>query len=401
MREHCSHARYVWNLAVEQNSWWRPGRKRAPIASERCRQLTDARAEFDWLRAGSRMVQDQALRDFDQSMTYFFRGTHRKPTWRKAGINDGFRIGGEPGRHFRIRRVSRRVGEVRILKVGWVRFRWSRAVPATTSLQVTLDRAGRWHVSFTTPLPTLVRQATGSQIGLDRGVRTALVASDGQHYRAPRIGDRAAGRYLALSRRQNRQSAKSRKRESTRTAMARISIREKDRRKDWAEKVSTGMVLKHDLIVLEKLNIQGMTRKPAPRPGDESAEAFLHNGYRAKAALSRGILTSCWGTLATRLADKAAAAPGAAVVQIDPRFTSQQCRVCGHTAAGNRESQAVFLCQSCGHEDHADRNAARNILARGLLLANGEVVPAHAPGHGVSRPQKPVRAAAGTTRSAA
>ncbi|MEX5713925.1 helix-turn-helix domain-containing protein, partial [Parafrankia sp. FMc6] len=68
MEEHCGHARFVWNLAVEQQSWWAPGRGNAPNHAERCRQLTDARAEFEWLRAGSQTVQQQVLRDFDQAM---------------------------------------------------------------------------------------------------------------------------------------------------------------------------------------------------------------------------------------------------------------------------------------------------------------------------------------------
>jgi ribosomal protein L37AE/L43A len=72
-------------------------------------------------------------------------------------------------------------------------------------------------------------------------------------------------------------------------------------------------------------------------------------------------------------------ASGVAVIYIDPRFTSQQCHVCGHTARGNRDSQAMFRCQQCGHSDHADVNAARNILARGLATM---AVPAPAPGHG-------------------
>jgi hypothetical protein len=64
LRDHCGHARYVWNLAVEQHRHWRPGRKSAPGYLEQCRQLTAARAEHPWLAAGSQMVQQQALRDF-------------------------------------------------------------------------------------------------------------------------------------------------------------------------------------------------------------------------------------------------------------------------------------------------------------------------------------------------
>ena len=63
MAEHCRHARYVWNLAVEQQRHWQLGR-RAPGYSEQCAHLTAARAEHDWLAAGSQTVQQQALRDF-------------------------------------------------------------------------------------------------------------------------------------------------------------------------------------------------------------------------------------------------------------------------------------------------------------------------------------------------
>ena len=68
LRDHCAHARYVWNLAVEQHSHWRPGRKSAPGYLEQCRQLTQARADNPWLAAGSQTVQQQALRDFAQAM---------------------------------------------------------------------------------------------------------------------------------------------------------------------------------------------------------------------------------------------------------------------------------------------------------------------------------------------
>ena len=83
LRDHCGHARYVWNLAVEQHSHWHPGRKSAPGYLEQCRQLTAARAENPWLAAGPQTVQQQALRDFIRAMTAFFDPGNpaRRPTW--------------------------------------------------------------------------------------------------------------------------------------------------------------------------------------------------------------------------------------------------------------------------------------------------------------------------------
>jgi transposase len=196
-------------------------------------------------------------------------------------------------------------------------------------------------------------------------MRTALVTSGGQRYRTPAISGRRAARYLALEQQLSRQDRGSWRRDTTRCAMARITVSVTDRRRDWAEKISTRLVKEHDLIVVEELNTPAMVRKPKAKPDPEQRGGFLANGARSKAGLNRAILGSCWGLLAQR-ADQKAAASGAAVVYVDPRFTSQQCHVCGHTAPGNRDSQAVFRCQQCGHGDHADVNAARNILARGL-----------------------------------
>jgi putative transposase len=93
LREHCVHARFVWNLAVEQQSWYgTAGRGTAPGWVAQARQLTEARAEHKWLAAGSQMVQQQTLRDFGQAMANFFACTHGKPAWRKAARDEGFRI---------------------------------------------------------------------------------------------------------------------------------------------------------------------------------------------------------------------------------------------------------------------------------------------------------------------
>ena len=399
MGEHCAHARFVWNLAVEQKSWWWPGRGSAPGSAERQRQLAEARAAEPWLRAGSSSVQQQALRDFDRAMAAFFDPGNPagKPSWRSKRGTQGFVI-----RDVKVRRLNRDHAEVFVPKCGWVRFRLSRDLPEKPGMaRVTCDRVGRWHVSFPGPQPAIDREPTGAVTGIDRGVRTALVTSGGQHYRVPRISDRRAARYLALQRRMSRQQKGSKKREKTRRAMAAITAKVTDRRRDWAEKISTRLVQDHDLIVFERLNTKAMVRKPKPKPVPDQQGHFLPNRRRHKAGLNRGILASCWGYLATRTEQKAAAS-GAVVVYVHPKHSSQECRVCGHIASASRESQAVFRCVKCGHEDHADTNAAKNILARGLTLATREGVPALAPGLRGVRPRKtPDHGAAGTTRDAA
>src|SRR5579863_5732385 len=203
LRDHCGHARFVWNLAVEQHRHWRPGRASAPGYLEQCRQLTTARSEHPWLAAGSQMVQQQALRDFAQAMANYFGGSHGRPSWRKAGRDEGFRVVAvKPGQ---VRRLSRHVGQVRVPKAGWVRFRWSRAVPAgVRSYRVTLDRAGRWHVAFAVIPDPVPAPGNGQAVGIDRGVAVAAALSTGELLQVPGLTVRERQRMRRLERKRAR-----------------------------------------------------------------------------------------------------------------------------------------------------------------------------------------------------
>src|SRR4029079_9065914 len=196
---HCRDARYVWNLAVEQQRHWQPGRK-APGYVDQCAQLTDVRAEYAWIRAGSQTVQQQALRDFAQAMSNFFAGTHRRPTWRKAGVHEGFRQVGLKPRH--IERLNRRFGRVWVPKVGWVRFHLSRPVPkGVKSYRITRDRAGRWHVAFAHIPDRLQGPGDRSVVGIDRGVAGAAALSTGELLHVPNLTPGEAKRLRVLQRR--------------------------------------------------------------------------------------------------------------------------------------------------------------------------------------------------------
>jgi transposase len=355
----------VWNLAVEQYQCWRPGRASAPRYLEQCRQLTEARAEHVWLRAGSQTVQQQALRDFTQAMAAFFDPANpaRRPSWRKAGLDEGFRIVGR-GSQWEVRRLSRKVGQVRVPKVGWVRFRWSRAVPAgVKSYRVTMDRAGRWHIAFAAIPAPVPAPGNGEAVGIDRGVAVSAALSTGELLYAPGLTRQEQARRRRLERRLARAKRGSGRRQRAKLALGRLWARETDRRKDWVEKASTDITRRFDLIRVEDLRIRNMTKSAKGTREDPGRQV------RQKAGLNRGILRSGWGLLVRRLDQKA---PGR-VEKVNPVFTSQRCSACGQVDAKSRESQARFVCTACGYACHADVNAAINIAAGHAVTARGGI----------------------------
>lgn len=345
MLSHCGHARYVWNLAVEQLGYSTRDR-RMPGWAEQSRQLTEARHEFEWLAVGSTTVQQQALRDFRQACRNWWSGTHKRPTWRKNGRHEGFRI--VDGHGIRVEQLNRRWSRAWIPRVGWVKFRRSRTLPDAKSFRVNRDPSGRWHIAFAaTPAP-IPAPGNFETVGVDRGVAVTLAYSTGEMLHAPKPAS-----VKAASRELTRKKSGSNRRRKARQRFAKAHARNADRRRDFIEKATTDLARRFDLIRVEDLRIANMTRSARgtiERPGRNVA---------AKAGLNRSILASGWGQFVSRMQDKA---PGR-VEKINPAFTSQTCSRCATVDRGARESQAVFRCRSCGHTANADVNAACNIAA--------------------------------------
>ncbi|MHB1903429.1 MAG: RNA-guided endonuclease InsQ/TnpB family protein [Ferrimicrobium sp.] len=360
---HCSDARYVWNLALEQRNSWRRERSQKITTHSQMLELAQAR-KVTWLKEGSSAIQQQALRDLDRAFQNWWKRPDHfgRPTWRKKDINEGFAI-----RDLSVRRLNRKWGQVFVPKCGWVKFRVTRAwhdIEHASSARVTKDRSGRWFVSFTYPAPQMGRASTGEVVGLDMGVAHTATTSAGQFLDIPKLLSKGeARRKRRLQRKLARQVKGSNRRNKTKLAIAKLSVKESDRRKDWIEKTTTELVRNYDLIVLEDLKIKHMTRSAkgtVENPGKNVAQ---------KRGLNRSILEQGWGMFRQRLTDKAVnATTPVEVIFVNPAYTSMRCSECGYTDKKNRKSQAVFSCCSCGHTDNADVNAARNVIAAGLAV---------------------------------
>jgi transposase len=304
------------------------------------------------------MVQQQALRDFDRAMRNFFSnsGHFRRPTFRRKGRDEGFRIVATGPAD--VRRLNRRWAEVKVPKIGWVRFRWTRPVGGFKSYRVTL-RAGRWHIAFATIPDPIPAPGTGEIVGVDRGVVHAATLSTGEHidFHRPDLDVKVR----RLQRRMSRQRKGSNRRARTRTRLARAQARRADARKDYVEKATTDIARRFDLVRVENLKIKQMTRSAkgtADTPGVN---------VRAKAGLNRSILDKGWGLFARRLEHKAAGR----VEYVPAAHTSQRCSACGMVDGASRESQADFRCTSCGFSANADVNAAINIALGHRVTARG------------------------------
>jgi putative transposase len=208
--------------------------------------------------------------------------------------------------------------------------------------------------------PVIPGPGTDEIVGVDRGVAVSAARSTGALLSVPGLRQSERQRLKRLERRKARQRKGSNRRARTRLAAARLKGRERARRRDWTEKVSTDLARRFDLIRVEGLDVRAMTRSARGTVGQPG------RNVRRKAALNRGILANGWGMLLHRLEDKA---PGR-VEKIYPAYTSQRCSACGHVAPGNRESQA-FRCVACGYQAHADVNAALNIAAGHAVTAWG------------------------------
>ena len=356
----CAHGRYMWNLGLEQPLMWARWKGPTPGFNAQAAQLTAARTAEPWLACGSQTVQQQALRDLDQAWRNFFAGTHRRPSWRKAGEHEGLRIVGPQG--LRVRQDNRPRSSVLAPKVGWVQFKRGRALADWKSYRITGDRSGRWHIAFAVIPDPIPAPGVGGVVGVDRGVTVAVALSTGEMTSPAGLSLKEAERLLRLQRRLARARRGSNRSRKVRTLIGQLKARDGDRRKDWVEKTTTGLARRFDVIRVGNLNVKGMTR---------AARGTMENPGRnvaQKAGLDRGILKSGWGTLVARLEQKA---PGR-VEKVKAAYTSQTCNPCKHIASDSRKSQATFVCVSCGHRANADVNAARNIAAGHVVTARGD-----------------------------
>jgi putative transposase len=352
----------LYNAALEERrgAWRWDGRSVSYV--DQCRTLTSLREVRPEVLACGVTVCRGTLRRLDWAFAAFYRRCRAGqrpgyPRFRPRSRWDSLQW--EDRKGWRIDEASRRV---QLMGIGAIKARLHRPIRGTPKA-ITVRREGRrWWVTIRcVDVPAQPLPATGREVGIDLGVQVLVATSDGTLITNDRHAQRAA---QCLARAQQDLAAKQRGSKHRRRAVERVAAvhrRVRNRRADTLHQLSRRLVNDYDLLVHEHLIVSNLVRRPQPRP--DGAGGYAPNGAAAKTGLNRCIRDAGWGTLLAMIAYKAESA-GRTVIAVDPRNTSRTCAHCGHVSAGNRRGP-VFKCQACGHEAHADTNAAINILRAG------------------------------------
>jgi len=366
--DHALHlTRNLWNAALDQRRYEYRAHGRSVTAKMQHAELTELRSASPGDAAIYRECQDAVLHRLDLAMQAFFRRVKRgeAPGFPRFK-NDAHWNQLEYPHGDRALKLGANQVKVRLPGIGHVRLRKGREVPLDYGRAFVVRKNGKWYAVFECKREIEPMPKTGLAVGIDAGITALLATSEGdlianpRHFETRRASvERAAVRLEEVTVKDARGRPANR-RDPRRMAavrrLARAKETEANARRDALHKLSSRLVRDYDGIAMERLDLRSMTRSAK----GTASEPGVH--VRAKSGLNRALLDTGFGTLRQLIIEKAAWAARMIAV-VDPRYTSQTCFACKAVAAASRMGTR-FVCVGCGHADHADVNAARNILAK-------------------------------------
>jgi len=356
----CARVVYNDNLRAREHAY-AAGAKLSDTEVQRW-VVTEAKRtpERAWLGEVSSVVLVQACQDARRAYRNWFDSLSGKRKGSKLG-KPGFRSRKDHRQAIRLTRNGfgvRANGKLFVAKVGELSVRWSRELPSDpSSVSIVKDASGRYFASFVVQVDTEPLPEADSEVGIDLGLSTFAVLSNGQKIASPRFLRRAERRLKKAQRALSRKEKGSRNRVKARIRLAKAHARVADTRRDRAHKHSTTIIRENQAVFVEDLCVKGL----------------------ARTRLAKSVHDAGWAVFTRMLAEKAARY-GRTFVRVDRWFPStRMCSACGVVTDKKPLQVREWTC-ACGVIHDRDLNAAVNILAAGraerVNACGGAVSPA-------------------------
>ena len=375
MRRFAGSCRFVFNKALAlQKERYEQGEKKLGYAGL-CKLLTEWRngVETAWLADAPVHPLQQTLKDLERAYSNFFAKRAAFPKFKKKGQRDSLRY--PDSKQIKLDQGNSRVF---LPKLGWLRYRNSRAALGELRNVTVSQSGGKWFVSIQTRRDVEPELPQGGMVGIDMGIARFATLSDGRHLDPLNSFKKHQQRLAKYQRRMARKVKFSSNWKKAKANVTQVHIDIGNARRDFLHKASTTISQNHAVVCIEDLQIRNMSKSSkgnAEQPGKRVCQ---------KSGLNRAILDQGWGEFRRQL-DYKLGWRGGHLIAVPPRNTSRTCPYCGHVSAENRQTQAKFECVECGFEENADVVGAINVLraghARLACEVNGAVMPSAAGTH--------------------
>ncbi len=358
--------RYVYNWALRErtDAYYQRGERLYYEGTAQRLVTLKKQEETVWLNEVSSVVLQQSLRHLDKGFRNFFEGRADYPTFKKKRNQQSATYASNAfvwdGQTLTLAKMDDPLSIV-----------WHRPLPDSckpSSVTITKDEANRYFISILVEEDIKPLEVTPKMVGLDLGLKSMVITSDGQTYGNPKFFAKDEKKLAKAQHRHAKKKKGSKNRAKARLKVARIHKKIADRRRNYQHQLSTHIIRENQVVCVESLSVKNMVK----------------NHCLAKAISDVG-----WSEFVRQLEYKAEWY-GRTLVKIDKWYpSSKRCFDCGHILDSLTLDVRSWTCPECGVVHDRDINAAQNILAVGLTVATcGEAVR---PGAVKAKPGMPQR----------
>jgi len=349
LAKHFGACRFIFNkfLEIRQKEYLE---NKVSIGYNACSALLTEmkkQPEYEWLNEVNSQSIQAAIKDLDSAYDRFFRKISKFPKF-KSKRNSR--------QSFKVPQFAKIDWEARTLKIPKFktpfkfRGKYSGELVKINSVTISKNASGKYFASIQGEFEIPEKESTGEIIGIDLGIKTLLVDSNGTEIKNERFLKKHLKKLKYLQRQHSKKKKGSNAREKSRIKLAKEYQKVTDQRNNYLHQVSSQLINDNQVICLEDLAVKNMVKN--------------HK-------LAQAISDVSWGSLVSMLTYKAAWY-NRQVIKIDRFYpSSKTCSHCHHLMASMDLSIREWKCPSCGTHHDRDVNAAKNILRQGLNIMSG------------------------------